>query len=89
MYIRFPVGGLNWRLPKQIPLRHTVNIELPAWSAYAVERSDIRFQDTVVIAGRGPRCFGMVAPGRMKGSAQLVPLDRNEDRFRAAGPLPF
>ena len=47
-------GALNYKVPKSIPLHHAVFIEPLACSIHAVERGDIEYQDTVVIAGCGP-----------------------------------
>jgi threonine dehydrogenase-like Zn-dependent dehydrogenase len=83
-YMLFPAGSLNYRVPKSIPSHHAVFIEPLACSIHAVERGDIQYQDTVVIAGCGPLGLGMVAAAKMKGPASLVALDLSDDRLELA-----
>ena len=71
-YMLFPAGARNYQVPKSIPLHHAVFIEPLACSIHAVERGDIQYQDTVVIAGCGPLGLGMVAAARMKGPACII-----------------
>ena len=49
-----------------MPAHHAVFIEPLACSIHAVQRGNIEFQDTVVIAGAGPLGLGMIAAARMK-----------------------
>jgi len=80
-YMLFPAGALNYKVPDSIPLHHAVFIEPLACSIHAVERGDIKFQDTVVIAGCGPLGLGMVAAAKMNGAARIIALD--DDEFHA------
>ena len=82
--MRIPDGALNRKAQKQIPLRSTVFFELLACSVHAVERGDIRFRDSVVIAGR--KAWAWSRP-RMKGPSQQVELNREDDRRRTAGRI--
>src|SRR4029077_13590872 len=50
----------------------------------AVERGEIQYQDTVVIAGCGPLGLGMVAAAKMKGAASIIALDLSDDRIEVA-----
>ena len=63
-YMIFPAGALNYKVPDSMPLHHAVFIEPLACSIHAVERGNIKFQDTVVIAGCGPLGLGMVAAAK-------------------------
>src|SRR5438132_8840281 len=83
-YMLFPAGALNYKVPKTIPFHHAVFIEPLACSIHAVERGDIRYQDTVVIAGCGPLGLGMVAAAKMKGPERIVALDLSDDRLEVA-----
>lgn len=83
-YMLFPAGALNYKVPKSIPLHHAVFIEPLACSIHAVERGEIQYQDTVVIAGCGPLGLGMVAAARLKGPACIIALDLNDDRLEVA-----
>jgi threonine dehydrogenase-like Zn-dependent dehydrogenase len=83
-YMLFPAGALNYKVPKSIPLHHAVFAEPLACSLHAVERGDIQYQDTVVIAGCGPLGLGMVAGAKMKGPARIVALDLSDERLEVA-----
>jgi threonine dehydrogenase-like Zn-dependent dehydrogenase len=83
-YMRFPAEALCHKLPPALPPHHAVFVEPLACSIHAVERGDIRYQDTVVIAGCGPLGIGMVAAAKMKSPARLVALDLNDDRLALA-----
>ena len=56
-------------------------IEPLACSIHAVERGDIKFQDTVVIAGCGPLGLGMVAAAKMNGAERIIALDLSDERL--------
>jgi threonine dehydrogenase-like Zn-dependent dehydrogenase len=83
-YMVFPPNALNYKVPKSIPLHHAAFIEPLACSIHAVERGDIQYQDTVVIAGCGPLGLGMVAAAKMKGPERIVALDLNDARLAVA-----
>jgi erythritol/L-threitol dehydrogenase len=83
-YMLFPVNALNHKVPKSIPVHHAVFIEPLSCSIHAVERGDIQYQDTVVIAGCGPLGLGMVAAAKMKGPEKIVAIDLNDDRLELA-----
>ncbi|MBV8899197.1 MAG: alcohol dehydrogenase catalytic domain-containing protein [Verrucomicrobia bacterium] len=83
-YMLFPAGALNYKVPNSIPLHHAVFIEPLACSIHAVERGDIRYQDTVVIAGCGPLGLGMVAAAKMKGPERIIALDLSDERLEVA-----
>jgi threonine dehydrogenase-like Zn-dependent dehydrogenase len=83
-YMLFPAGALNYRVPKHLPVRHAVFIEPLACSIHAVERGEIGYQDTVVIAGCGPLGLGMVAAAKLKGPERIIALDLHDDRLALA-----
>lgn len=83
-YMIFPEKALNYKVPKSIPLEHAVFIEPLACSLHAVERGDIQFGDTVVVAGCGPIGLGIIAGAKMKNPARLIALDLNDDRLELA-----
>lgn len=85
--MRFPAKARVYRVPDEIPLWQAALIEPLACSLHAVERSEIRFEDTVVIAGMGPLGLGMVAAARLKNPARLVALDLNDKRLEVARAL--
>jgi threonine dehydrogenase-like Zn-dependent dehydrogenase len=83
-YMLFPRGALNYKVPKTIPIDHAMFIEPLSCSIHAVERADIGYQDTVVIAGCGPLGLGMIAAAKLKGPALLIAVDPNDDRLELA-----
>ncbi len=83
-YMIFPEKALNYKVPKSIPINHAVFIEPLACSLHAVERGNIQFGDTVVVAGCGPIGLGIIAGAKMKSPAKLIALDLNDDRLELA-----
>jgi threonine dehydrogenase-like Zn-dependent dehydrogenase len=83
-FMVFPANALNYQVPKTIPLHHAVFIEPLACSIHAVERGDIRYQDTVVIAGCGPLGLGMIAAAKRKGPERIIALDLHDERLELA-----
>jgi threonine dehydrogenase-like Zn-dependent dehydrogenase len=83
-YMRFPANAINHKVPKGLPPQHAVFIEPLACAIHAVERGDIQYQDTVVIAGCGPLGLGMVAAAKMKGPARIIALDLSDERLKLA-----
>ncbi|MGI9435969.1 MAG: zinc-binding dehydrogenase [Geminicoccaceae bacterium] len=83
-YMLFPANAINYQVPKNLPVHHAVFIEPLACSIHAVERGNIQYQDTVVIAGCGPLGLGMVAAARMKGPERLIALDLSDERLEVA-----
>ncbi|AHF90488.1 iditol 2-dehydrogenase [Opitutaceae bacterium TAV5] len=83
-YCLFPKGALNFKVPPQIPWHHAVFAEPLACSLHAVERGDIKFRDTVVVAGCGPLGLGMVIGAKQKGAGCVVALDLKDDRLAVA-----
>ncbi len=83
-YMKFPVGALNHKVPSDMNVTHAAFIEPLACSVHAVERGEIAFGDTVVIAGCGPLGLGMVAAAKLRGPARIIAVDPNEKRLELA-----
>jgi threonine dehydrogenase-like Zn-dependent dehydrogenase len=86
-YIKFPTGALNHKVPNDLKVEHAALIEPLACSMHAVQRGNIEFGDTVVIAGCGTLGLGMVAYARMKSPGTLVAIDLSDDRLDRARKL--
>ncbi|MCA9838672.1 MAG: alcohol dehydrogenase catalytic domain-containing protein [Trueperaceae bacterium] len=84
-YMLFPANAINHKVAKGLPFHHAVFIEPLSCSIHAVERGNIQYQDTVVIAGCGPLGLGMVAAAKMKGPERIIALDLSDDRLELAG----
>ncbi len=83
-YMKFPAKALNHRVPAGMNVTHAAFIEPLACGIHAVERGDIGFGDTVVIAGCGPLGLGMVAAVKLRGPARIIAVDPNEKRLELA-----
>jgi len=86
-YMKFPAGALNYKVPSDMPKAWGALIEPLSCSIHAVDRGNIRFGDTVVIAGAGTLGLGMVAAARLKNPGCLVVLDMNDKRLEVARKL--
>ncbi len=83
-YMKFPAGALNYQVPKTLKPQEAVYIEPLACAIHAVQRGEIEFGDTVVIAGCGPLGLGMVAAARLKNPGCLVAIDLEDSRLEVA-----
>jgi threonine dehydrogenase-like Zn-dependent dehydrogenase len=83
-YMKFPAGALNYKVPKTLEPQEAVYIEPLACAIHAVQRGEIEFGDTVVIAGCGPLGLGMVAAARLKNPGCLVAIDLEDSRLEVA-----
>ena len=74
-FMIYPAGALVHKISKDVPPAHAAFAEPLACALHAVQRADVRFDDTVVVAGCGPIGLGMVAGARAKGPALVIALD--------------
>lgn len=86
-YVKFPVGAMNYKVPRDIKVEHAALIEPLACSMHAVRRAGIEFGDVAVIAGCGTLGLGMVAYAAMKHPAAVVAIDLAPDRLDRARKL--
>jgi threonine dehydrogenase-like Zn-dependent dehydrogenase len=83
-YMLFPADAINYRVPDSLTTRQAVYIEPLACAIHAVQRGEIGFGDTVVIAGCGSLGLGMVAAARLKNPGYLIALDLVPSRLEVA-----
>jgi threonine dehydrogenase-like Zn-dependent dehydrogenase len=83
-YMRFPAASINYKVPETLKPEQAIYIEPLACAIHAVQRAEIEFGDTVVIAGCGPLGLGMVAAARLKNPGCLVALDLVDSRLAIA-----
>ncbi len=83
-YMKFPVEGINHRVPNNMPLEKAVLIEPFACSLHAVNRANIQLGDFVVISGAGTLGLGMVGAAKLKSPGTLVVLDVKPERLELA-----
>ena len=74
-FMIYPAGALVHKISKDVPPAHAAFAEPLACALHAVQRADVRFDDTVVVAGCGPIGLGMVAGARAKSPALVIALD--------------
>ncbi|QQO09910.1 MDR/zinc-dependent alcohol dehydrogenase-like family protein [Breznakiella homolactica] len=83
-YIRIPKEGLNYHVPKNLPLEKAILIEPYACSKHAVDRANIGNEDVVVLSGAGTLGLGMVGAIRQRNPKTLVVLDLKKERLELA-----
>src|SRR4051794_40509826 len=83
-YMLYPAEALVYKISKDLPPAHAAFAEPLSCSLHAVERADIRFDDTVVVAGCGPIGLGMVAGARAKNAARVIALDVADNKLELA-----
>jgi len=86
-YLRFPSASLVHKVPSAIPIENAAMIEPLACSIHAVQRGEIEFGDTVVIAGAGTLGLGMIGAARLKNPGLLIAIDLQSNRLEAAKKL--
>jgi threonine dehydrogenase-like Zn-dependent dehydrogenase len=83
-YMVYPAEALVHKVSGDIPPQHAAFAEPLSCSLHAVERAQITFEDTVVVAGCGPIGLGMVAGAVAKRAAHVVALDLEEHKLELA-----
>jgi threonine dehydrogenase-like Zn-dependent dehydrogenase len=83
-YMVFPAEALVHKVSADLPPAHAAFTEPLSCALHAVERADIHFEDTVVVAGCGPIGLGMVAGAAAKNAARVVALDVADNKLELA-----
>ena len=83
----YPVEALVHKISGDIPPAHAAFAEPLSCSLHAVERAQITFEDTVVVAGCGPIGLGMIAGARAKNPMHVIALDMAPDKLELAEEL--
>jgi erythritol/L-threitol dehydrogenase len=91
---RTPGGMAEYMIYSKDCLMHTVSSDLPPAHAafteplscalHAVDRANVKFEDTVVVAGCGPIGLGMIAGAKSKNPKAVVALDMAQDKLDLA-----
>ncbi len=82
-YMTYPVEALVHKISGDIPPAHAAFVEPLSCSLHAVERAQITFEDTVVVAGCGPIGLGMIAGARAKNPMHVIALDMRPRSWRS------
>jgi threonine dehydrogenase-like Zn-dependent dehydrogenase len=83
-YMVFPKEALVHKISKNVKAHHAAYAEPLSCALHAVERANIKFADTVVVAGCGPIGLGMIAGAAAKFPATLIALDLDERKLEVA-----
>jgi threonine dehydrogenase-like Zn-dependent dehydrogenase len=83
-YMVYPAEALVHKVSGDIPAHHAAFAEPLSCSLHAVERAQITFEDTVVVAGCGPIGLGMVAGAKAKNPMRVIALDMAPEKLELA-----
>jgi erythritol/L-threitol dehydrogenase len=83
-FMTYPVEALVHKISGDIPPAHAAFVEPLSCSLHAVERAQITFEDTVVVAGCGPIGLGMIAGARAKNPMHVIALDMAPEKLEIA-----
>lgn len=83
-YMIFPAGALVHRISAELPPAHAAFVEPLSCALHAVERSGMRFDDVVVVAGCGPIGLGMIAGARARFPRRVIALDLAPQKLELA-----
>ena len=83
-YMRYPKEGINHQVPQDLPIEKAILIEPYACSAWCIKRSNIQWDDVVVLAGAGTLGLGMVGAAKLHSPKKLVVMDTRPDRLELA-----
>jgi threonine dehydrogenase-like Zn-dependent dehydrogenase len=72
------------KISGDIPPAHAAFVEPLSCSLHAVERAQITFEDTVVVAGCGPIGLGMIAGAHAKNPMRVIALDMAPEKLELA-----
>jgi threonine dehydrogenase-like Zn-dependent dehydrogenase len=83
-YMVLPKEALVHKAPSDLPPWQVAYAEPLSCALHAVERANIRFDDTVVIAGCGPIGLGMIAGAAAKFPKRIIALDALPQKLELA-----
>jgi len=86
-YMKFYKTSKVHKIPDSLTLEEASLIEPMACAVHAVQRGDIRFEDTVVLSGAGPLGLCMVQLIALKNPKNIIVLDLDESRLEKANKL--
>ncbi|APT88805.1 iditol 2-dehydrogenase [Corynebacterium frankenforstense DSM 45800] len=83
-YMYVPTRALVHKISSEIKPEHAAYAEPLSCALHAVERADLRFEDTLVVAGAGPIGLGVIAGARQKNPLRIIALDMDDDKLALA-----
>lgn len=83
-YMKFNENGINYVLPKDMPLEQAVLIEPYACGMHAVAKAGIQHNSVVVISGLGAIGLSMISTAKLLQPKLLIGLDLRQKRMDKA-----
>ncbi len=83
-YVLVPRQALTHPVARELPAQVAAFAEPLSCAFHAVERAEIRFDDTVVVAGAGPIGLSAIAGARQKNPLRLIALDVLDEKLDLA-----
>ena len=83
-YVLVPERALIHQVAPGLPGHHAAFSEPLSCAMHAVERANIKFEDTVVIAGAGPIGLSAIAGTRQKNPLRIIALDMVPEKLELA-----
>jgi threonine dehydrogenase-like Zn-dependent dehydrogenase len=83
-YVLVPAKALTHPVSRELPGQVAAFSEPLSCAFHAVERADIKFDDTVVVAGAGPIGLSAIAGARQKNPLRLIALDVVDSKLALA-----
>jgi erythritol/L-threitol dehydrogenase len=83
-YVLIPTKALVHPVDKELPGQVAAFAEPLSCAFHAVERGEIKFGDTVVIAGAGPIGLSAIAGARQKNPLRIIALDVVDEKLALA-----
>lgn len=83
-YVLVPVKALTHKVSVELPGQFAAFSEPLSCAMHAVERGNIQFEDTVVIAGAGPIGLSAIAGARQKNPLRIIALDMVPEKLELA-----
>ena len=83
-YMTYPAEALVHKISGDIPPAHAAFVEPLSCALHAVERAQLTFEDTVVVAGCGPIGLGMIAGAKAKNVMRVIALDMAPEKLKLA-----
>ncbi|MCV7225143.1 zinc-binding dehydrogenase [Mycolicibacterium komossense] len=83
-YMLIPAEARVHRVSSSVKPEHAAFAEPLSCALHGIERADIHFEDTVVVAGCGPIGLGMIVGARAKSPKSVIALDLSEKKLELA-----
>jgi L-iditol 2-dehydrogenase len=86
-YIKYGSNDVVHRVSHSIPAEHAAMIEPLSCSVHTIERSNIQFNDVVVIAGMGPIGLSKLQLAKLRNPRMMIAIDGKPNRLELAKKL--